>query len=102
MEAKAAITDGKGNFVIDTIDVTEPETDEVLVEIKAAGVCHTDYDSLTWGPQLIMGHEGAGVVKAVGPNVSHVQPAWRPGHPQLGRALRRLLPVYQWTPKYLL
>lgn len=77
MKAKAAITDGHGNFVIDTIEVADPQTDEVLVEIEAAGVCHTDYDSLTWGRPLIMGHEGAGIVKAVGPNVDHVQPGDR-------------------------
>jgi Zn-dependent alcohol dehydrogenase len=77
MKAKAAIADGNGNFIIDTIDVANPETDEVLVEIRAAGVCHTDYDSLTCGRTLIMGHEGAGVVKAVGPNVDHVQPGDR-------------------------
>lgn len=73
MQAKAAIADGQGKFIIDAIEVADPEADEVLVEIKAAGVCHTDYDSLTWGRPLIMGHEGAGVVKAVGPNVDHVQ-----------------------------
>lgn len=73
MKAQAAIADGRGNFVIDTIEVAEPQENEVLVEIKAAGVCHTDYDSLTWGRPLIMGHEGAGVVKAVGPQVTHVQ-----------------------------
>jgi len=77
MKAKAAIADGKGNFIIDNIEVAEPEINEVLVEIKAAGVCHTDYDSLTWGRPLIMGHEGSGIVKAVGPHVEHVQPGDR-------------------------
>lgn len=73
MKAKAAIADGSGTFVIDTIEVEDPQRDEVLVKIQAAGVCHTDYDSLTWGRPLIMGHEGAGIVEATGPNVDHVQ-----------------------------
>ncbi len=77
MQAKAAIADGKGHFIIDAVEVADPQKDEVLVEIKAAGVCHTDYDSLTWGPKLVMGHEGAGVVTAVGPGVDHVQPGDR-------------------------
>ena len=49
IKCKAAITDGKGNFSIEEIKVGEPAADEVLVQIKAAGICHTDYDSLTWG-----------------------------------------------------
>jgi Zn-dependent alcohol dehydrogenase len=77
MKAQAAIADGNGNFIIDIIDVADPEANEVLVDIKAAGVCHTDYDSLTWGRPLIMGHEGAGVVRATGPNVDNVRPGDR-------------------------
>jgi Zn-dependent alcohol dehydrogenase len=46
----------------------------VLVEIKAAGICHTDHASLSWKRPLVMGHEGAGVVRAVGPEVGHVKP----------------------------
>ena len=41
----------------------------VLVKIKAAGLCHTDYDSLSWGKQLIIGHEGAGVIVKTGSDV---------------------------------
>jgi len=72
MRTQAAITDGKGHFTIDEIEVDEaPVGDEVLVRIEACGVCHTDHDSLTWGPSVI-GHEGAGVVEAVGPDVRKV------------------------------
>ena len=71
--SQAAIATGDGNFVIDTIDVSPPQPDEVLVAIKAAGLCHTDYDSLYWGKPVVMGHEGAGVVVAVGSEVTHVQ-----------------------------
>lgn len=74
MQVEAVITTGNGSFQIDTIDVSEPQGDEVLVEMKAAGICHTDYDSMSWGKLIVMGHEGAGIVRQVGPMVSKVQP----------------------------
>lgn len=77
MKAKAAITDGKGSFTIEEIEVVDPQADEVLVEVKAAGICHTDWDSQSWGKPLVLGHEGSGVVKTVGPNVTHVAPGDR-------------------------
>jgi len=43
IKCKGAITDGKGNFKIDEIEVFEPAAGEVLVKMKAAGICHTDY-----------------------------------------------------------
>ena len=75
MQAQAAIADGKGHFALERLEVSEPIADEVLVEIKAAGICHTDHASLNWRRPLVMGHEGAGVVRAVGPQVRHVQTA---------------------------
>lgn len=66
---KAAIASGDGSFSIDEIEIGNPHDDEVLVEIKAAGLCHTDYDSLSWGKPIVMGHEGSGIVQAVGKNV---------------------------------
>lgn len=74
MQVEAAIATGTGNFQIDVIDVGEPMGDEVLVEMKAAGICHTDFDSLSWSKPIVMGHEGAGIVRSVGPNVRKVQP----------------------------
>ncbi|MBS1502370.1 MAG: alcohol dehydrogenase catalytic domain-containing protein [Bacteroidetes bacterium] len=67
---KAAITDGSGNFEVGEIEVGDPKDDEVLVKLKAAGLCHTDYDSLSWGKQLVIGHEGSGVVVKTGKDVS--------------------------------
>ncbi len=67
--AQAAIADGKGGFTIAPTTVAFPQGDEILVRIKAAGICHTDWDSMSWGKPLIMGHEGAGVIAAVGPAV---------------------------------
>ncbi|RCH55284.1 histidine kinase [Mucilaginibacter hurinus] len=69
---KAALADGKGGYLIDTIEIQDPQDDEVLVKIKAAGLCHTDWDSLTWGKVFVLGHEGAGVVEKVGSKVKHV------------------------------
>ena len=76
-KCKAAIASGTGSFVIDEIDVALPREDEVLVETKAAGLCHTDYDSLNWGKPIVMGHEGAGIVAAVGKAVKGLQPGDR-------------------------
>ena len=69
IKCKAAIADGKGSFSIETIEVFDPKGDEVLVKIMAAGICHTDWDSQSWGKPLIMGHEGAGIVEKIGENV---------------------------------
>ncbi|MEM6822412.1 MAG: alcohol dehydrogenase catalytic domain-containing protein [Verrucomicrobiota bacterium] len=71
-ETRAAIADGSGGFHIDTIEVASLKENEVLVEIKAAGMCHTDWDSLNWNRPLVVGHEGAGVVLEVGGGVTHV------------------------------
>lgn len=70
---KAAIAKGDGSFSIENIKVEKPQQDEVLVKIKAAGLCHTDHDSLNWGKPIVMGHEGAGIVEAVGANVKSVK-----------------------------
>jgi len=73
MPTLAAIADGAGAFAIDKIVVASPQPDEVLVEIKAAGICHTDHASLSWKRPLVMGHEGAGVVRETGSGVTHVK-----------------------------
>jgi S-(hydroxymethyl)glutathione dehydrogenase / alcohol dehydrogenase len=73
IHAQAAITDGCGNVFIDEIEVDGPAAGEVLVEIKAAGVCHTDYLYLRRGIRRILGHEGAGIVLRTGPDVRHLR-----------------------------
>lgn len=70
IKCKAAITSGDGNFSIEEIEIENPAADEVLVKIRAAGVCHTDYDSLKWGKQMILGHEGSGIVQKTGKGVT--------------------------------
>ncbi|GAB3649813.1 Zn-dependent alcohol dehydrogenase [Echinicola sediminis] len=70
IQSKCAIARGDGQFVIDQVSIDEPKADEVLVQLKAAGLCHTDYDSLSWGKPIVMGHEGAGVVVKAGTAVN--------------------------------
>jgi S-(hydroxymethyl)glutathione dehydrogenase/alcohol dehydrogenase len=65
----AVIADGEGRFVVDTIEVDPPGPGEVRITIAAAGVCHTDHASLHWPGPLVMGHEGAGHVEAIGEGV---------------------------------
>jgi Zn-dependent alcohol dehydrogenase len=74
LTCKAAIADGKGSFIIDEIEVNEPKADEVLVKMKASGLCHTDYDSLRWGKNFVLGHEGSGTVVQAGEAVTGVLP----------------------------
>ena len=68
----AAIADGQGGFVIDEISVAPPGPGEVRVRLRAAGVCHTDHASLDWPGPLVIGHEGAGEVEAIGEGVAHL------------------------------
>src|SRR5689334_8560469 len=77
MKVRAAVTDGNGKLDIDDVEVSEdPRENEVLVDIKASGICHTDFDAMKWGP-AVLGHEGAGVVRAIGPDVTTVKPGDR-------------------------
>jgi S-(hydroxymethyl)glutathione dehydrogenase / alcohol dehydrogenase len=69
---KAAIATGDGKFVIDNITIADPKEDEVIVKVKAAGLCHTDHDSLNWGKPIVLGHEGAGIVEKIGNQVSEL------------------------------
>lgn len=73
LKCKAAITHGDGRLIIDEIQVADPGADEVLIQVKASGICHTDYDSLRWGKELIPGHEGAGIILKKGKEVSHLE-----------------------------
>ncbi|TYA73909.1 zinc-binding dehydrogenase [Seonamhaeicola marinus] len=72
IKSKAAVAPGDGTFSIVETEIHPPQKDEVLVKIKAAAICHTDHDSLTWGMPIVMGHEGAGIVEAIGPDVTKV------------------------------
>ncbi|SIS67392.1 S-(hydroxymethyl)glutathione dehydrogenase / alcohol dehydrogenase/hypothetical protein [Zobellia uliginosa] len=73
IQSKSAVAKGDGSFTITHVTVAEPKADELIVKIKAAGLCHTDYDSLSWGKPIVMGHEGAGVVEKVGPDIKDLK-----------------------------
>lgn len=74
INSKSAVALGNGTFEIGNVTLSAPRADEVLVTIKAAGLCHTDHDSLSWGKPIVMGHEGAGIVERVGSGIQHLQP----------------------------
>ena len=90
MKTRAAVAFSAGQpLAIETVDLDGPRAGEVLVEIRATGVCHTDAFTLSGeDPEgafpAILGHEGAGVVVDVGPGVKslrkgdHVIPLYTP------------------------
>ncbi len=93
MKIQAAVLWQPGTpFTVETLDLAPPAAGEVLVRVVAAGVCHSDWHLMTGATRHVMpvvpGHEGAGVVVAVGPGVSrvavgdHVALNWAPscGH----------------------
>jgi S-(hydroxymethyl)glutathione dehydrogenase/alcohol dehydrogenase len=79
MKVKAALARSAGKpLSIETVDLDGPRAGEVLVEIKATGVCHTDAYTLSGAdPEglfpAILGHEGAGIVAEVGAGVTSVK-----------------------------
>ena len=80
MKVKAAVAYQAGSpLVIETVDLDGPQAGEVLIELKATGVCHTDAFTLSGeDPEglfpSILGHEGAGVVVEVGKDVKSLKP----------------------------
>lgn len=75
---RALVADGRGKYALEAITIGEPQGDEVCVEIRAAGLCHTDWDSIqSWDYPFVVGHEGAGIVRAVGPDVTQFKPGDR-------------------------
>ena len=79
MDVRAAVAHSAGApLVVETVQLDGPKAGEVLVEIKATGICHTDAYTLSGDdPEglfpAIMGHEGAGIVVDVGPGVTSVK-----------------------------
>ncbi len=80
METRAAVAHEAGKpLSIETVTLAGPKAGEVLVEIRATGICHTDEFTLSGAdPEglfpAILGHEGAGVVVEVGAGVTSVRP----------------------------
>jgi aryl-alcohol dehydrogenase len=79
MKIRAAIAREKGQpLSLESIDLENPRADEILVKVAATGVCHTDLvvrDGMLPTPlPVVLGHEGAGVVEAVGAAITKVKP----------------------------
>ncbi|WP_072622221.1 S-(hydroxymethyl)glutathione dehydrogenase/class III alcohol dehydrogenase [Spirulina major] len=80
MDIKAAVAWEAGTpLSLETVHLEGPKSGEVLIEIKATGVCHTDAYTLSGSdPEglfpAILGHEGAGIVVEIGPDVTSVKP----------------------------
>jgi len=101
MDVKAAVAFAAGKpLVIETVQLENPRAGEVLVEVKASGICHTDEFTRSGAdPEglfpAIFGHEGAGVVVDVGPGVTsvkkgdHVIPLYTPECRQCKSCLSR-------------
>src|SRR5262250_909695 len=90
MKSRAAVALEKGKpLTVTEVELDGPKASEVLVEVKATGICHTDEFTLSGAdPEgafpAILGHEGAGIVVDVGPGVTslkkgdHVIPLYTP------------------------
>jgi aryl-alcohol dehydrogenase len=84
MAVTAAVTEQAGGpFVLSEVELGELRSDEVLIDVSAAGICHTDLICRDqWLPvplPVVLGHEGAGVVAAVGSAVERVHVGERVG-----------------------
>ena len=79
MKSRAAVAFASGEpLKIVEVDLEGPKVGEVLIEVKATGVCHTDAFTLSGDdPEgefpVILGHEGAGIVREIGPGVTSVK-----------------------------
>ncbi|MEX0589985.1 MAG: alcohol dehydrogenase catalytic domain-containing protein, partial [Xanthobacteraceae bacterium] len=101
MEVRAAVAvEARKPLEVTTVNLDGPKSGEVLVEIKATGICHTDEFTLSGAdPEglfpAILGHEGAGVVVETGPGVTslkkgdHVIPLYTPECRQCPSCLSR-------------
>jgi S-(hydroxymethyl)glutathione dehydrogenase / alcohol dehydrogenase len=101
MKTRAAIAVEAGKpLVIEDVDLAGPKAGEVLVEIMATGICHTDAYTLSGMDSeglfpSILGHEGAGIVREIGPGVTsvkvgdHVIPLYTPECRQCKSCLSR-------------
>ena len=101
MDVRAAVAHKAGApLAIETVQLAGPKAGEVMVEIKATGICHTDEFTRSGGdPEglfpSILGHEGAGIVVEVGPSVTtikkgdHVIPLYTPECRQCKSCLSR-------------
>ncbi|MFI1399360.1 Zn-dependent alcohol dehydrogenase [Streptomyces sp. NPDC020681] len=75
---RGVVFDGQQAQVVDDLEIRDPGPGEVLVAVAAAGLCHSDLSvidgTIPFPAPVVLGHEGAGVVEAVGAGVGHVAP----------------------------
>ena len=82
-EGLGAVLDGVGGAIrVEPIVIEDPAAGEVMVRLAASGICHSDLWAIehgNWGATwpMLLGHEGAGVVEAVGDGVTSVAPGQR-------------------------
>jgi NDMA-dependent alcohol dehydrogenase len=99
LKTKAAVLHKPGEpFVVEELDLQEPQAGEALVRVAAAGVCHSDWHLMTGATQhplpVVPGHEGAGIIGTVGAGVTRLKPGmhvalnWAPGCGQCFYCLR--------------
>jgi Zn-dependent alcohol dehydrogenase len=98
---RAAVLERTGGpMTLGELDLADPGPGEVLVRLHASGVCHSDQNAVDGTAETrcpaVLGHEGAGVVEAVGPGVSRVTPgdhvalSWAPSCGTCPECLREL------------
>jgi len=79
MDINAAVTNSAGSeFSIETVQIDDPREFEILVRVKATGICHTDISAknqyIPFPLPGVLGHEGAGIVEKIGSAVTKVMP----------------------------
>lgn len=79
MKTTAAVLDGVGSdFVLTDVELGDPQPHEVVVRVVASGVCGTDvhvqHGNIPFPLPGVVGHEGAGIVEAIGSAVTSVSP----------------------------
>jgi len=74
MKIRAAFVPERNQLIVSAVELDPPKERELLVRMHAAGVCHSDLHTLKGElrtqPPLVLGHEGAGIVEAIGPGVT--------------------------------
>ena len=101
MKIRAAVLEETGGaFGLQELDLAPPGPGEVLVRLKASGVCHSDQNAIDGTAPTrcpaVLGHEGAGIVEAVGAGVTRVAPgehvalSWAPSCGQCSECVREL------------
>ena len=101
MRIRAAVLERTGGpLTVTELELAEPGPGEVLVRLRASGVCHSDQNAIDGTSETrcpaVLGHEGAGVVEVVGPGVRRVAPgdhvalSWAPSCGECAECLRDL------------